>query len=35
MSFVKPGVIGKRWGTSSRVAFLLKSQEIEFLIALT
>jgi hypothetical protein len=35
MSFVKPPVIGKHWGTTSRVAFLLKSQEIEFLIALT
>jgi hypothetical protein len=34
MSFVKRPVIGKRWGTKSRVAFLLKSQEIEFLIAL-
>jgi hypothetical protein len=35
MSFVKPVGIGKRWGTRSRVAFLLKSQGIEFLIALT
>jgi len=35
MSFVKPAVNGKRWGTRSRLAFLLKSQEIEFLIALT
>jgi len=35
MSFVKPVGIGKRWGTRSRVAFSLKSQGIEFLIALT
>jgi hypothetical protein len=35
MSFVKPAVIGKSWGTTSRVAFLLKSQENEFLIALS
>jgi hypothetical protein len=33
MSFVKLAVIGKSGGTRSRLAFLLKSQENEFLIA--
>jgi hypothetical protein len=35
MSFVKPAGIGKSLGTTLRLAFLLKSKENEFLIALT
>ncbi len=35
VSFVKPAGIGKSLGTTSRVAFLFKSQENEFLIALS
>jgi len=35
MSFVKPAVIGKSWGTTWRLAFLLKSEENGFLIALS
>jgi hypothetical protein len=35
MSFVKLAVIRKSGGTRSRLAFLLKSQENEFLIALS
>jgi len=35
MSFLKRVGIGKSLGTTSRMAFLLKSQENEFLIALT
>jgi hypothetical protein len=35
MSFVKPAGIRKSLGTTLRVAFLLKSQENEFLIALS
>jgi hypothetical protein len=35
MSFVTPAGIGKSLGTTLRLAFLLKSQENEFLIPLT